>query len=68
VSALTLIAPTGAATGSTVTITWQATTTDPGVFSLELVNTIFHNTFAIANNIQTSTGSLTLQLPQVPVG
>ncbi|KAJ8580863.1 hypothetical protein M405DRAFT_833536 [Rhizopogon salebrosus TDB-379] len=67
-SAFTLNTPTGATTGGTVTITWSATTTDPGTFSLEMVNTIFHNTFAIANNIQTSTGSLTLELPQVPVG
>ncbi|OAX38947.1 hypothetical protein K503DRAFT_690596, partial [Rhizopogon vinicolor AM-OR11-026] len=67
-SALTLDTPTGATNGGIVTITWSATTSDPSTFSIELVNTIFHNTFAIANSVQTSTGSLTLELPQIPVG
>ncbi|KAG0706656.1 hypothetical protein DFH29DRAFT_872184 [Suillus ampliporus] len=67
-SALTLSTPTGVTTGGVVTLTWQATTADPSTFSIEMANTIFHNTFAIANNVQTSTGSLTLTLPQVPVG
>ncbi|KIJ11334.1 hypothetical protein PAXINDRAFT_157332 [Paxillus involutus ATCC 200175] len=68
VSALTINTPTGATTGGTITITWSASTTDPTSFTLELTNTIFHNTFAIANTVTTSTGSITLQLPQVPVG
>ncbi|KAG9309060.1 hypothetical protein JVU11DRAFT_10942 [Chiua virens] len=68
VSALTINPITGGTTGGTATITWTASTTDPNYFSIELVNTVFHNTFAIANNVQTSLGSLTIQLPQVPVG
>ncbi|KAG2342043.1 hypothetical protein BDR05DRAFT_423110 [Suillus weaverae] len=68
VSALTLNTPTGVSTGGVVNITWQATTADPGSFSLYMVNTIFHNTFAIANNVQASAGMITLTLPQVPVG
>ncbi|KAI6139996.1 hypothetical protein BKA82DRAFT_4220139 [Pisolithus tinctorius] len=67
VSALTLVAPTGATTGGSVTLTWQATSTDPAYFTFQLVNPVFHDTFAIANNVQTSLGTLTLQLPQVPV-
>ncbi|KIJ66577.1 hypothetical protein HYDPIDRAFT_174620 [Hydnomerulius pinastri MD-312] len=68
VSALTLNTPTGATTGGVVTITWTASTTDSPYFTLEMVNTAFHNTFAIANNVQTSLGTMTIELPQVPVG
>ncbi|KAG1747686.1 hypothetical protein EDB19DRAFT_281670 [Suillus lakei] len=68
VSALTLGTPTGVTTGGLVNVTWQATTADPSSFSLYMTNTIFHNTFAIGNNVQTSAGILTLTLPQVPVG
>jgi hypothetical protein len=68
VSALTLNTPTGVTTGGTVNITWQATTADPSSFSIYMVNSIFHNTFAIANNVQASAGMLTLTIPQVPVG
>ncbi|KAG1763262.1 hypothetical protein EDD22DRAFT_515030 [Suillus occidentalis] len=68
VSALTLNTPTGVSTGGVVNITWEATTADPSSFSLYMVNTIFHNTFAIANNVQASAGMITLTLPQVPVG
>ncbi|KAF8838688.1 hypothetical protein BDN67DRAFT_62552 [Paxillus ammoniavirescens] len=68
VSALTINTPIGATTGGMVTLTWTATTTDPTSFTFELTNTIFHNTFAIANTVTTSQGSITIQLPQVPVG
>ncbi|KAI9566300.1 hypothetical protein HD554DRAFT_2116999 [Boletus coccyginus] len=67
VSALTVNPPTDPTTGGTVTITWTASTSDPAYFSLELVNDAFHDTFAIANNVQTALGTLTIQLPQVPV-
>jgi hypothetical protein len=67
VSALTLNTPTGVSTGGVVNVTWEATTSDPSSFSLYMVNTIFHNTFAIANNVQASAGMITLTLPQVPV-
>ncbi|KAI6119719.1 hypothetical protein EDD16DRAFT_923084 [Pisolithus croceorrhizus] len=67
VSALTLNAPTGATTGGVVTITWEAASTDPAYFTLQLVNPAFHNTYAISNNVQTSLGTITLELPQVPV-
>ncbi|KAG2107837.1 hypothetical protein BD769DRAFT_123970 [Suillus cothurnatus] len=68
VSALTLNAPTTASVGDLVNVTWEATTSDPSSFSLYMVNTIFHNTFAIANNVQTSAGLYTLVLPQAPLG
>ncbi|KAI6135927.1 hypothetical protein F5141DRAFT_1671 [Pisolithus sp. B1] len=67
VSALTLNAPTGATAGGVVTITWAAASTDPAYFTLQLVNPSFHNTYAISNNVQTSLGTITLELPQVPV-
>ncbi|KAG2141062.1 hypothetical protein DEU56DRAFT_281866 [Suillus clintonianus] len=67
VSALTINTPTGVTTGGVMNATWEATTADPGTFSIYMVNTIFHNTFAIANNVQTSAGILTITLPQVPV-
>ncbi|KAG1798996.1 uncharacterized protein HD556DRAFT_166155 [Suillus plorans] len=68
VSALTLNTPTGVSVGGLVNVTWEATTSDPSSFSLYMVNTIFHNTFAIGNNVQSSAGIITLTLPQVPVG
>ncbi|KAG1871605.1 hypothetical protein F4604DRAFT_1768974 [Suillus subluteus] len=33
-----------------------------------MVNTIFHNTFAISTDVQTSAGSMTIVLPQAPLG
>ncbi|KAG8219196.1 hypothetical protein J3R82DRAFT_7 [Butyriboletus roseoflavus] len=68
VSALTINAITGGTTGGAVTISWTASTTDPTSFSIELINSAFHNSFAIANNIQTALGSITITLPQVPIG
>lgn len=51
--------------GGSVTITWTADSTDPSTFSLELANNNFHNTFALANNVQTSSGTITVTLPIV---
>ncbi|KAG1871604.1 hypothetical protein F4604DRAFT_1681418 [Suillus subluteus] len=68
VSALTLNTPTGASNGGSLNVTWDATTSDPSSFSLYMANTIFHNTFAIANNVQASAGGMTITLPDVPVG
>ncbi|KAN0121632.1 hypothetical protein V8E52_003528 [Russula decolorans] len=52
--------------GGSVTITWSQDSSDPTTFSLELANNNFHNTFALANNVQTSSGQLTVTLPIVP--
>ncbi|KAH7923787.1 hypothetical protein BV22DRAFT_560258 [Leucogyrophana mollusca] len=68
VSALTLNAPTGLTTGGQGTITWTTASGDPATFTLEMVNTLFHDTFAIANNLQSNAGSYTFEMPQVPVG
>jgi len=59
---------TGATSGGQVTITWTQDASDPATVSFELVNTIFHNSFAIANNIETSLKTLTVTLPTVPPG
>lgn len=50
-----------------MTITWTASTTDPTSFSIELVQASFHDTFAIANNVPTNMGQLTVQVPEVPI-
>ncbi|KIK90999.1 hypothetical protein PAXRUDRAFT_799509 [Paxillus rubicundulus Ve08.2h10] len=68
VSAMTVDAPVGAITGSPVTLTWAGNSSDPAYFTLELTNPAFRYTYAIANNVQTSEGSTSLTLPQVPVG
>lgn len=36
------------------------------VFSLQLVAVQFNNAFAIANNVDTSSGTITINLPDVP--
>jgi len=41
---------------------------DRSTFSIELVNTVFHNSFAIANNVVPTSGTMTIELPIVPVG
>src|ERR1700679_2793000 len=48
--------------GGSVTITWSQDSSDPSVFSLELANNNFHNTFALANNVQISSGQITVTL------
>jgi hypothetical protein len=63
---LTLDPLNGATSGGQVTIKWTSVPDDPATFSIFLVNTVFHNNFGIANTVQTSAGSLTLQLPAVP--
>jgi len=68
-SALSISAPSGATSAGSVTINWSHDApTDPAIWSLELINTIFRNNFAIANNVDDSVGSVTLTLPAVPVG
>lgn len=55
---------------TTDTIQWTSTdlNNDPESFSIELTNTLFHDNFAIGNNIQTTTGSFTFEMPVVPAG
>jgi len=68
ISALTLNVPTNLTSGGQATITWTSAPTDPATFTLELINTVFHNSFAISNNLVPSAGSVTIQLPIVPAG
>ncbi|KIJ97037.1 hypothetical protein K443DRAFT_681822 [Laccaria amethystina LaAM-08-1] len=68
VSALTVNNPSNPTSGGQVTITWTTAAGDPDSFSIELVNTSFNNAYAIANNVDPSTGSITLTIPTVPVG
>ncbi|KAF8514274.1 hypothetical protein JB92DRAFT_3115726 [Gautieria morchelliformis] len=55
---------------SSNTITWTSsdTSTDPESFSIELINQVFNSQFALANNIPTTQGSITFQLPVVAPG
>jgi hypothetical protein len=69
VSALSnLQVSSGATSGGQVNVTWTQESSDPQTCSFELTNVVFHNAFAIANNIQTSLQQLTVALPAVPPG
>ncbi|KAG6841128.1 hypothetical protein C0991_001518 [Blastosporella zonata] len=68
VHALTLNIPENPTSGGQITITWAFANSDPAAFSFELTNEVFHNTFAIANNVVPEAQTLTLTLPIVPVG
>ncbi|KAK0210007.1 hypothetical protein DFS33DRAFT_1252455 [Desarmillaria ectypa] len=54
--------------GGNLTITWSTTASDPSTFHIELANVAFNSQFAIANNVNASAGSLTVQLPEVVPG
>ncbi|OCH84935.1 hypothetical protein OBBRIDRAFT_798661 [Obba rivulosa] len=69
VSALTLQTPTDWQSGTAVNVSWTNAVGDPSTWSLELVNpTNFHNSFAIANNVNPAPGVLSIRLPIVPAG
>ena len=59
------VTTTNPTSGGSITFTWTADSTDPSTCDFVLANTNFHNTFAIANNVQTSSGSLTVTIPIV---
>jgi len=67
---IVLQAPNGTVqTDSPVTFTWTTSdNADPPYFSLVLQRTSFHNTYAIANNVLTTSQSISLTIPTVPVG
>ncbi|OBZ79673.1 hypothetical protein A0H81_01280 [Grifola frondosa] len=68
VSALSLNTPTNWQSSSEVNISWTSTSTDVP-FSFELVNTDeFHDTFALANNVNPTLNFLSFQLGVVPAG
>lgn len=59
--------PAGTITsGEEVTITFTKQPGDPKTFSLELVNNDLDSAFAIANDVSTSAGEITIALPIVP--
>ncbi|KAJ7154961.1 hypothetical protein C8R43DRAFT_1000801 [Mycena crocata] len=64
---LTINAPSSPQSGSTTTITFTSTPTDP-TFSIELFHPSFNEAIAIANNVDPSTGQITVALPIVPAG
>ncbi|KAG6863587.1 hypothetical protein C0993_010940, partial [Termitomyces sp. T159_Od127] len=66
--ALTLNIPQNPVSGGQVTVSWTSQAGDPDIFTLELVNEQFRETFAIANNVLTAQLSITLTLPVVPIG
>ncbi|KIL71260.1 hypothetical protein M378DRAFT_6067 [Amanita muscaria Koide BX008] len=67
---ITLQAPNGTVRSNTpATFTWTSSdNADPPFFSLVLQATSFHNTYAIANNVLTTSGSISLTVPTVPAG
>jgi hypothetical protein len=68
ISALTLKVPQKLSSGGQGTFTWTTDAGDPAFFVLELLNTAFHDSFAIGNNVATSALSITLELPIVAPG
>ncbi|KZS93373.1 hypothetical protein SISNIDRAFT_80368 [Sistotremastrum niveocremeum HHB9708] len=67
VRALTINTPTNWAGNQTNTVTWTSTAGDPPIFTIELLQTT-SPTLAIANNVNTSLGSIALTLPNFDVG
>jgi len=68
VAGLQLQIPENPTSGGSVTIKWTSAAGDPATFSFELVNEVFHNAFAIANNVVPELGQMTITLPVVPIG
>ncbi|PPQ66343.1 hypothetical protein CVT24_007180 [Panaeolus cyanescens] len=68
VSALTLQIPENPTSGGEVTIKWTSAPGDPETWTFELINTVFNNAFAIANNVNPAPQELRLTLPVVPEG
>ncbi|KAJ7485505.1 hypothetical protein FB451DRAFT_58681 [Mycena latifolia] len=51
-----------------LTITWESTPTDSATFDIELFKPSFIIPLALASNVDTSTGEITVTLPLVPAG
>ncbi|KAJ7167085.1 hypothetical protein C8R46DRAFT_1096014 [Mycena filopes] len=62
---LTVDAPTAPQSGGTTTITWTSTS-DDSTFSVELTHPSFNQAIAIANNVDPTLDTLTIELPIVP--
>ncbi|KAJ7237557.1 hypothetical protein B0H12DRAFT_1057239 [Mycena haematopus] len=59
--------PTGVTSGGSAVITWTDYDTLP-TFSIELANPKFHDSLAIANNVDPTKGTITVSIPSVPEG
>ncbi|KAF7298728.1 hypothetical protein MIND_00820300 [Mycena indigotica] len=67
-SALTISSITGNfVIGGTITIKWKTDATSPSTFSVELLHASFNQQYAVANNVDASTGSKDIELPVVPI-
>jgi hypothetical protein len=67
-SALTIDTPTNWTSGGQAVISWENAQGDPSTWSFELINVVFNDAFAIANNVDPSSSPLTIELPIVPAG
>jgi len=65
VLSLTVTTPGSWKGNQTNTVQWTVQAGDPAVFSIELVNDQFHDTFALANNVDATKQSLDIALPQI---
>ncbi|KAJ6504671.1 hypothetical protein C8R47DRAFT_154080 [Mycena vitilis] len=69
-SALQITSVTGnAVSEGSLTIQWSTSTSDPSnTFSVELIHASFNAELALANNVDSSSLSLTVELNNIPVG
>ncbi|KAG5644972.1 hypothetical protein DXG03_007344 [Asterophora parasitica] len=68
VAGLQIFIPDTPTSAGPITLKWVSEPGDPATFSFELVNEVFHNAFAVANNVIPELGSIDIVLPVVPVG
>ncbi|KAI0718931.1 hypothetical protein C8T65DRAFT_637414 [Cerioporus squamosus] len=66
--ALLLQIPVDWHSSSQVNVSWTHTDSDPALFALQLARDIFHDTFSIANNLQSTADFTSFQLGVVPAG
>ncbi|KAL9716701.1 hypothetical protein Ac2012v2_001154 [Leucoagaricus gongylophorus] len=67
VSALTVNQPSQAVNnGGDMTFTWTTASGDPSTFSVYLENPTFNSVYGVANNVDASKGTLTIEVPAVP--
>jgi hypothetical protein len=50
------------------TIQWASGPEDASSFSMELINQAFSTSYVIANNVQSSLASISVELPVIPPG
>jgi len=65
---LTINTPNNWKGNTTNVVTWTSTSSDPTIFTIELVNTQFNPSIGVANNVQTSLGSVGVPLPRLTAG